>query len=195
MKQDPQSKTSTGCNYNTDITGSNNMRVVNVNREQCSHYCGRKTSYRGNGLNCSILGNPFLQVELGRALCIQRFRDYLNEQRLANSDVWKTLVALPHDAVLGCWCKPHACHCDVIISAWTFAQDARIAIREADLAVAEQGCPHNPHHACLQCPPYGDGVDRSWFLDGIDVGTPQHDDLGWSEFHQSHRTSVIGEAV
>lgn len=29
-----------------------------------------------------------------------------------------SIQGLPPDAVLGCWCKPKACHGDVIIKLW-----------------------------------------------------------------------------
>jgi hypothetical protein len=30
----------------------------------------------------------------------------------------EAMLELTEDSVLGCWCKPEACHCDVIAAAW-----------------------------------------------------------------------------
>ena len=107
------------------------MKVVNVKYETCTHYCGRKESYRGNGVDMSILGNPFKVKPWGeyeRDESIARHRVWLNKQRLDQTEVWDALVSLPEDAVLGCFCKPEACHCDTIIDAWKYTKQENSSI-------------------------------------------------------------------
>lgn len=45
---------------------------------------------------------------------IRRFR----HDAKTRPEVRAAIMALPEDAVLGCWCKPKACHCDVIVELW-----------------------------------------------------------------------------
>jgi hypothetical protein len=114
------------------------METVNCTREKCSHYCGRNSSAHkalGSPVNLSILGNLFfLGPEDARGSTIARYRVWLNEQRIKNAAAWKALVALPEDAVLGCFCAPRACHCDVIIDAWKWQ---RASTQEEPAATGE----------------------------------------------------------
>lgn len=96
------------------------MRVVNLSKEHtCTHYCGRLSSYNtmkhGHFMD---LGNPFRMVSNSpkeRELAISRFESWAR----AMPGVLGRIRDLPKDAVLGCWCKPAACHCDVIVKIWT----------------------------------------------------------------------------
>ena len=107
------------------------MRVINVKSgEQYTHYAGRDFGqHKGIGL-----GNPFIVGKHGaRGECCRLFADLLFghtdqvhkllgetiEQTNARSQLLQKLVlSLPSDAVLGCWCKPEACHCDMIVDYW-----------------------------------------------------------------------------
>jgi len=90
------------------------MRVVNKRKEKHTHYIGRG----------SIFGNPF---KIGGA------NNYTREDVIVKYEQWlrmklKSLVwlsplgqaiyDLPESAVLGCFCKPKACHGDIIIKIW-----------------------------------------------------------------------------
>lgn len=56
-------------------------------------------------------GNPFvIGVDGTRSEVIQKFRDWA----LSNKKFMESLDELD-DKVLGCWCKPEACHGDVIL--------------------------------------------------------------------------------
>ena len=107
--------------YARIVSQQNNMKYVNVTKDKCTHYVGRKTSYRGNGMDYSILGNPFPLPKHSRNESIALFRGYLNNDRIKQGEVWKALLALPEDAVLGCFCAPLACHCSIIIDAYKWA--------------------------------------------------------------------------
>jgi hypothetical protein len=87
------------------------MRVVNVRHARCTHYVGRGRAPSGVGLG---LGNPFPVEKYGRARSIERFRLWA----LNRPTVLGKIRRIPRDAVLGCWCKPQACHADVIVEIW-----------------------------------------------------------------------------
>jgi hypothetical protein len=74
--------------------------VVHCKKEPYDVYCGRP----------SIWGNPF---EIGkdgtRKEVIAKFKKYL----LANEELVDKLPEL-RGKILGCWCAPKACHCDVL---------------------------------------------------------------------------------
>jgi hypothetical protein len=79
--------------------------VVNVRRERCDVYCGRG----------SVLGNPFSHIPgygehqvASRGEAIRQHRKwFLAQPRLI------VIVLTLKGKVLGCHCKPEACHCDV----------------------------------------------------------------------------------
>jgi len=76
------------------------IRVVNCKHERYDVYIGRPSKW----------GNPFVIGRDGdRAAVIAKYREYL----LAKPEL---LAALPElkRKVLGCWCKPAACHGDVL---------------------------------------------------------------------------------
>ena len=74
--------------------------VVHCKKSKYDVYCGRP----------SIWGNPF---EIGkdgtRKEVIAKFKKYL----LANEELVDKLPEL-RGKILGCWCAPKACHCDVL---------------------------------------------------------------------------------
>jgi hypothetical protein len=100
------------------------MNVVNVRQ-----FGGRVQAER-NGVvyagRPSIFGNPFvLADEAARGSTIEQYRKWLWQQVAADTAVAKAIRALPADATLGCWCKPHACHCDVIVRCWEWMHEAK----------------------------------------------------------------------
>lgn len=84
--------------------------VVNVKREPCDHYIGRRGVFGDRSFHGSPFGNPFrISTEAERAGAIQRYADHL----LSRDDL---LIKLPNfeGKRLGCWCSPLPCHGDVI---------------------------------------------------------------------------------
>lgn len=76
-------------------------KVVHCKRDKYDVYIGRP----------SIWGNPFsIDNENSREKVIQQYKDYL----LHNPYLMARLPDLK-GKVLGCWCKPEACHGDVIL--------------------------------------------------------------------------------
>lgn len=83
-------------------------RVVNLRKERFDVYIGRKTwKYDG------YFGNPFLVREYGREGCLEKYREYF-EKRLVEDKEFKQRIHELKGKVLGCFCKPEACHGDII---------------------------------------------------------------------------------
>lgn len=81
------------------------MRVVHCKRERYTRYIGRP----------SILGNPFsIGPDGTREEVIEKYHEWAPTQ----PRVMKAIADLHEDDVLGCWCKPKACHGDVIVEIW-----------------------------------------------------------------------------
>lgn len=82
-------------------------------------YIGRENA-RYN-MKKSILHNPFaIGPDGNRDEVIQLFKEYLWECIKRKNVVYDALMKLAkveHDLNLVCYCKPHACHGDVIIKA------------------------------------------------------------------------------
>jgi hypothetical protein len=76
-------------------------KVVHCNREPYDVYIGRPSKW----------GNPF---EIGkdgtRKVVIEKYQNWIINQ----PDLMKDLPEL-RGKILGCWCKPQACHGDVLV--------------------------------------------------------------------------------
>jgi len=109
------------------------MKVVNYNNytshKQLDENFGDRWIYVGradsdSGFRQSPLGNPYTVEEHGRGDAIELYRQWL-WGRINEGDI-KTLSALSQisdDSVLVCWCKPKACHGEVIVAAWQWLKD------------------------------------------------------------------------
>ena len=78
-------------------------KVVNKYREAYDVYIGRPSQF----------GNPFSVKEYGREGCIEKYKEYFYK-RIKEDVKFKEEVLKLKDKVLGCFCKPLACHGDVI---------------------------------------------------------------------------------
>lgn len=79
------------------------MKVVNLRTDKYTHYIGRG----------SVFGNPFkIGKDGNREEVIKKFERYAREY------VINIIASIPKNAILGCYCKPKACHGDVIIKIW-----------------------------------------------------------------------------
>jgi len=59
----------------------------------------------------SVWGNPFHVAQYGRAGALRRYREWLQTQPELIERARQELKG----RVLGCWCKPRACHGDVLV--------------------------------------------------------------------------------
>lgn len=95
----------------------NRTTVVRIRRkggeivQGCDVYIGRKLYMGGWALPQSKWANPFTIKECGSAeVAVQRYREYiLNKPELLNC-----IKSELSGKILGCWCKPGACHGDVL---------------------------------------------------------------------------------
>jgi hypothetical protein len=94
-------------------------------------YCGRAIW----GFARSPLCNPFLEDRPGkprqgtRKEVIEKFRVHLLASiEVGDREILHALDALTADSVLGCWCKPLFCHCDVIAEVWESRQADGVAL-------------------------------------------------------------------
>ena len=83
--------------------------VVNINKEQFDIYIGRA----GRGED-GYFGNPFRTGSgISREDAVQKFQKYFTERIEKDSEFKRRVLALKGKR-LGCFCKPKACHGDVI---------------------------------------------------------------------------------
>lgn len=80
-------------------------RVVNLRKESYDVYIGRGSPF----------GNPFkIGRDGSRDTVIVKYRDYFYD-RINKDEEFRKLVLELKDKVLGCYCKPHNCHGDIIV--------------------------------------------------------------------------------
>lgn len=100
------------------------MRVVHVKGEPFTHYIGRgwmPTVPKGKVQPVQAqLGNPMVMShDSEREAVVKFYEDWVrNDPGFVAQGHRDRIKALPEDAVLGCWCKPRACHGDVIAKIW-----------------------------------------------------------------------------
>ena len=96
-------------------------------------YIGRANAK--HGLKASILRNPFaIGPDGSRDDVIKLYREYLWECIKKKNVVYDALIKLAHvehDLNLVCYCKPYACHGDVIVKAveWIKQQNFEERVR------------------------------------------------------------------
>jgi hypothetical protein len=84
-------------------------KVVNIRNERYDVYIGRA----GRGQD-GYFGNPFrLECSETRGATIDRYRKYFYNRLETDPEFKKRIHALK-GKTLGCFCKPNACHGDVI---------------------------------------------------------------------------------
>ncbi len=75
------------------------------------------------GYRRSPLYNPFHKEKITQEEKVAKYRTYLLQRiEAGDAGILAALDALTEDSVLGCWCKPAACHCDVIVEVWESRQ-------------------------------------------------------------------------
>lgn len=99
------------------------MRVVHCRKEEYTHYCGRFPRWKARQHGENPLANMYAHVQSGvPGVTIVGTRDEsircFEEDARSDETILAAIKALPADAVLGCWCRPKACHCDVIVELW-----------------------------------------------------------------------------
>jgi len=76
-------------------------KVVNCNTDDFDEYIGRP----------SIWGNPFrIGIDGTREECINKYREWV----ITQDHLMENIHTLERKR-LGCWCKPKACHGDILV--------------------------------------------------------------------------------
>lgn len=89
------------------IIGSNpepETVVVNMYKHSFDVYIGRG----------SIWGNPYTVQEHGRDVCIEMYEQYIRARLHQEPNLYLQLLELKGKR-LGCFCKPKACHGDILV--------------------------------------------------------------------------------
>ncbi len=94
-------------------------RVVNVKHDKFDEYIGRAVRARKGGFygySQSLWANPFkIGPDGTRQKCLDRYEDWIRiTLSVRDPNFKKSLLALD-GKVLGCWCKPKACHGDILV--------------------------------------------------------------------------------
>lgn len=90
------------------------MFVVHIRKSHYDVYIGRPSKW----------GNPFSLEEFPRQVVIAKYKDYVIQNLI--SGLWTEDQILELDGkILGCWCKPKACHGDVLIELIQRIKNAR----------------------------------------------------------------------
>lgn len=90
---------------------NNQTRVVNIRSSQYDIYIGRA----GRGQD-GYFGNPFKLVcdtPESRIIILNKYKEYF-DCKIANDPIFKDKIHQLKGKVLGCFCKPYACHGDII---------------------------------------------------------------------------------
>jgi len=102
------------------LSGKPTTEVVNQKRTDAYDVdIGRANRGQNNMNNTPIgepgwLGNPYPKSDHGREKCIELFREDFVE-RLQDDPEFRSAVEELRGKTLGCYCKPKACHGDVIL--------------------------------------------------------------------------------
>lgn len=87
--------------------------VVNKHKSNFDIYIGRGSTW----------GNPYvMQSEADRELVIEKYKKHLKNQ-IRNGSVSIQMLKDLNGKKLGCFCKPKACHGDVIVKAVEWAMN------------------------------------------------------------------------
>lgn len=83
------------------------LKVVHCKKQSYDIYIGRKNGDlpQSKWANLFVVGK-----DCQRGECIERYREWILTQPQLLADLHEL-----EDKILGCWCKPKACHGDVLI--------------------------------------------------------------------------------
>jgi len=91
------------------IINSMNTNIVNLRTEKYDVYIGRA----GRGQD-GYFGNPFMLLAgQSRGTSLEKYRTYFSDRLKTDPEFRKRIYELK-GKTLGCFCKPHPCHGDII---------------------------------------------------------------------------------
>lgn len=83
--------------------------------QDCDVYIGRRLTMGGWSLPESEWMNPFSAAKYGREECIEKFEELMRKRLQEAPERWHRKLQELSGKRLGCWCKPKACHGDVLV--------------------------------------------------------------------------------
>lgn len=106
-------------------------------------YVGRQSELVG--LPASPLANPYSVKQYGRDEAIARYKSWLwGKLQGGDDDVIRAMLDIRHRSRLVCWCKPKACHADVIISAWEWMLTPDVYLYQLYDSMLNESDPYDP---------------------------------------------------
>jgi hypothetical protein len=90
-----------------------NTRVINIKSKQhFDVYIGNRIRFHPQKYPPSKWGNPYAKhlMKLGRDKVIKMYKEYI----MNKPELLKLIPLELKDKRLGCWCKPEACHGDLL---------------------------------------------------------------------------------
>ena len=99
------------------------MKVVNFKHERYTVYIGRAgkgmDGYWGNPVKINEECPMCKSTHVDRGSTLPCYESYLRKRLEASAAFKQSFLALAEDDILGCFCKPDACHGDVMVKVWT----------------------------------------------------------------------------
>ncbi len=133
------------------------MRVVHCKKEPHDVYIGRPSKW----------GNPFTVAEYGRGAALEKYRAWITTQPALLEQARLELAG----KVLGCWCKPAACHGDVLVAVANESSKKEVRVMADKIKGELKVLKANDHGF------YSVKIDNTWYglgtkkqPDGIAVG-------------------------
>ena len=100
--------------------------MITVGNGRTDGWVGDNKIYIGRscyGLEGSLLANPFpISNRIDRTTSIKLYSSWLVKQAIENTAAWREVLRIAQmvredqDIELMCWCKPKACHGDILVS-------------------------------------------------------------------------------
>lgn len=87
-----------------------NIKMIDGIRPEYDIYIGRSLNYPKAKFSQSKWHNPYSVKKFGRKKALKLYEEYIRN----TPELWNSLYEL-QDKILGCWCKPEACHGDILI--------------------------------------------------------------------------------
>ena len=93
--------------------GTSPTSVVNYRVDKCDTYIGRPTIW-GNPYSHKKSGTIAKFIVSSREQAINKYREYILDRLVKESDLRAAFDREIRNKILGCWCKPSSCHGDIL---------------------------------------------------------------------------------
>ena len=98
------------------------MKVVNFKHDRYTVYIGRAgkgmDGYWGNPVKLNAACPVCSGTHEDRGSTLPCYESYLRKRLEASAAFKQSFLALAEDDILGCFCKPDACHGDIMVKVW-----------------------------------------------------------------------------